>query len=80
MNQALTVEAVYDNGVLRPTQPLPFAQQQKVTLTIQVARAEADWPPDVANIYEEIAAEDLRLAETMSPTVRETWPASEDKP
>jgi len=74
MNRALTIEAVYDNGVLRPTQPLPLAAQQKVTLTIQVPGGEADWPADVADIYREIATEDLRMAEAMLPTVRETWP------
>jgi predicted DNA-binding antitoxin AbrB/MazE fold protein len=80
MNQTLTVEAVYDNGVLRPTQPLPLAPQQRVTLKVQIPGAEGDWPVDVANIYKEIAAEDLRLAEAMLPAVRETWPACEDKP
>jgi hypothetical protein len=38
------------------------------------------WPPDVAAIYQEIAADDRRLAEAMSATIRETWPANEGKP
>ena len=27
----LTVEAVYENGVLKPTQPLPLKEQEKVS-------------------------------------------------
>lgn len=33
----LTVDAVYENGVLRPTQPLPFKDHEKVRLTVQSA-------------------------------------------
>ena len=29
-----TLEAVYENGVLRPLQPLALAEQQRVTITI----------------------------------------------
>jgi hypothetical protein len=32
---ALTVEAVYENGVLKPAQPLPFKEHEKVRLTVQ---------------------------------------------
>jgi predicted DNA-binding antitoxin AbrB/MazE fold protein len=31
---AITVEAIYENGVLKPTQPLPLKEQQKVEVTI----------------------------------------------
>ncbi len=31
----LTVEAVYENGVLRPTQPLPLKEHERVQITIQ---------------------------------------------
>ena len=30
----LTVEAVYENGVLKPAQPLPFKEHEKVQLTV----------------------------------------------
>jgi predicted DNA-binding antitoxin AbrB/MazE fold protein len=30
----LTVEAVYENGVLKPTQPLPLREQQRVRLQV----------------------------------------------
>jgi predicted DNA-binding antitoxin AbrB/MazE fold protein len=32
----LEIEAVYENGVLKPTQPLPLEECQHVRLTIQV--------------------------------------------
>jgi len=37
----LQVDAVYENGVLKPTQPLPFAEHEKVNVTIRTA-AEID--------------------------------------
>jgi predicted DNA-binding antitoxin AbrB/MazE fold protein len=30
----ITVEAVYEDGVLKPAQPLPFAEHQKVQVTV----------------------------------------------
>ena len=38
---AITVEAVYENGVLKPSQPLPFQEHEKVQITVQarVSRA-----------------------------------------
>ncbi len=33
----ITVEAVYENGVLRPTEPLPLKEHEKVTVTIEPA-------------------------------------------
>jgi predicted DNA-binding antitoxin AbrB/MazE fold protein len=33
----LTVEAIYENGVLKLTKPLPFKEHEKVTVTIQPA-------------------------------------------
>jgi predicted DNA-binding antitoxin AbrB/MazE fold protein len=44
---AFTVEAIYENGVLKPAQPLPFQEHEKVTITIEPAR-----PP----IWERLAA------------------------
>ena len=32
---AITVEAIYENGVLRPVQPLPLQEQEKVRVTIE---------------------------------------------
>jgi predicted DNA-binding antitoxin AbrB/MazE fold protein len=38
----ITVEATFENGVLRPHTPLPFADQDKVTLTIEAAAKSVD--------------------------------------
>ncbi len=31
----LTVEAIYENGVLKPAQPLPLKEHEKVQVTIE---------------------------------------------
>ena len=31
----ITVEAIYENGVLKPAQPLPLQEQQRVRLTVE---------------------------------------------
>ena len=33
---AFTIEAIYENGVLRPTQPLPLQEHEKVRLIIEL--------------------------------------------
>jgi predicted DNA-binding antitoxin AbrB/MazE fold protein len=76
---SITVEAVFEDGVFRPVQPLTLAPRQRVTLVVQLSRPAA-WPADVAAIYQELAEEDRRLAEAMLPAVRETWPAGEGSP
>jgi len=35
---AFTVEAVYENGVLKPAEPLPLQEHEKVTVTVELAR------------------------------------------
>ncbi len=30
-----TIEATYENGVLKPAQPLPFKEHERATLTVQ---------------------------------------------
>ena len=37
---SLTVEAVYENGVLKPVQPLPLKEHERVQITIS---AKANW-------------------------------------
>ena len=74
----ITVEAVYEDGVLRPLQPLPLPSRQQVTLTLQVPQGTVKWPDDVAAIYQEIAEEDQRLANAMWQEVKRTWPADEE--
>jgi predicted DNA-binding antitoxin AbrB/MazE fold protein len=31
----LTVEAIWENGVLKPVQPLPFREHERVQITVQ---------------------------------------------
>jgi predicted DNA-binding antitoxin AbrB/MazE fold protein len=33
----LTVEAIYENGVLKPTQPLPLQEREKVLIRIETS-------------------------------------------
>lgn len=46
---SLTVEAIYENGVLKPDQPLPLKEQERVTVTIaptvSIARQTAGMVP-----------------------------------
>jgi predicted DNA-binding antitoxin AbrB/MazE fold protein len=34
---AITIEAVYENGVLKPAQPLPLQEHERVQVTVQRA-------------------------------------------
>ena len=51
---AFTVEAVYENGVLKPAEPLPLKEHEKVSVTVEPVRppvweqilARADAPPE----------------------------------
>lgn len=64
---AITIEAVYENGVLKPSQPLPFKEHEKVNITVEpkqptlteriVARARA-LPPEVLDaLPDDLAAQ-----------------------
>jgi predicted DNA-binding antitoxin AbrB/MazE fold protein len=35
---AISIEAVYENGVLKPSQPLPFKEHERVSVTVESAR------------------------------------------
>jgi hypothetical protein len=41
---AITVEAVYEGGVLKPSQPLPLEEHEKVWVTIEPAAGRAQAP------------------------------------
>ncbi len=32
---SITIEAVYEDGVLKPSQPLPFREHEKVRITVE---------------------------------------------
>jgi predicted DNA-binding antitoxin AbrB/MazE fold protein len=34
---SFTIEAIYENGVLKPAEPLPLTEHEKVTVTISPA-------------------------------------------
>jgi predicted DNA-binding antitoxin AbrB/MazE fold protein len=36
----ITIEATYEDGVLKPKEPLPLREHQKVTISIQPAESE----------------------------------------
>ena len=38
---SVTVEATYENGILRPTQPLPLKEQEKVRVTVHTSVSRA---------------------------------------
>ena len=44
---ALTIEAVYENGVLKPSQPLPFREHETVRVTVSSA---SNWVQESAGI------------------------------
>ncbi len=43
----VTVEAVYENGVLKPTRPLPLKEQQRVQVTVQTP---SNWVQETAGM------------------------------
>lgn len=44
---SLTFEAVYENGVLKPVQPLPLKEHEKVRVTVQTS---ASWVEETRGI------------------------------
>ena len=58
----LTVEAVYENGVLKPVQPLPLQEREVVRVTVEPARP---------TLGEQIAAR----ARALPPEVLDQFPA-----
>ncbi len=45
----LTIEAIYENGVLRPVRPLPLKEQEVVRVTIQ---PESSWAEQTAGLLQ----------------------------
>ena len=46
---AITIEATYENGVLKPAQPLPLQDHEKVLVTIQ---PEGTWAERTAGMLQ----------------------------
>jgi predicted DNA-binding antitoxin AbrB/MazE fold protein len=53
----LTIEAVYENGVLKPAQPLPFKEHEQVRITI--AGSSTDRPVNLTRLMAHAGAVDL---------------------
>ena len=54
----LVVEATYEDGVLKPVEPLPLKEHDKVRLTVEELRASTQLPPlNLANLFDEIESE-----------------------
>ncbi len=45
----LTIDAIYENGVLKPSQPLPLKEHERVQVTIE---AEATWTERTAGMLQ----------------------------
>jgi len=45
----LTIEAIYENGVLKPVQPLPLKERERVQLTVHTA---SNWVSETAGMIE----------------------------
>ncbi|MBI5632223.1 MAG: antitoxin family protein [Nitrospirae bacterium] len=62
-----TVEAIYEEGVLKPTSPLIFAEHKKLKLIIQ---DEEDKPADILllaeNVYSGLSPNDVEELELLS--------------
>ncbi len=58
---AITVEAVYEDGVLKPAQPRPLEEHEKVSVTVEQRQP---------SLTERIAA----LARALPPEVIDAWP------
>jgi predicted DNA-binding antitoxin AbrB/MazE fold protein len=48
---AITVEAVYENGVLKPAQPLPFSEHERVLVTVSSASNRVQESADILKWY-----------------------------
>jgi hypothetical protein len=56
VDMQMQVEAVYENGVLRPLEPLALEEHQHVTFTLTVPRDADEWPPPLDGGYIEAFA------------------------
>jgi predicted DNA-binding antitoxin AbrB/MazE fold protein len=54
----LVVEATFEDGVLKPAEPLPLKQHDKVRLTVEELPAETKSPPlNLAKLFDDMEAE-----------------------
>jgi predicted DNA-binding antitoxin AbrB/MazE fold protein len=71
---AITIEAVYEDGVLKPVRPLPFVEHEKVEVTVS---SSSSWVQETAGILgwkgtsEELAA--FVLGQSAPALEAESW-------
>src|SRR5262245_18878338 len=70
----LTVEAIYENGVLKPAQPLPLKEHEKVQVTIHTPADRAGPTPGV------IPCADLQLVEWAALASEPAYPPPREEP
>lgn len=75
---AITVEAIYENGVLRPVQDLPLAEHERVRVTVETQtprKADGDAAPPVpAPLRPSLAERIAARVRALPPEVVDSWP------
>ena len=71
IKMTITVEAVVENGLLRPIQPLPFQEKEKEQVRITITRGNMPTHANRALTMEEMAKE---LNEASQPTTQPSVP------
>jgi predicted DNA-binding antitoxin AbrB/MazE fold protein len=68
---SITVEAVYENGVLKLEQPLPLKEQEKVRITVEPQLSWADrtggmlkWPGDFEDLRRIVEEDEFSIRES----------------
>jgi predicted DNA-binding antitoxin AbrB/MazE fold protein len=68
---SITVEAVYENGVLKLQQPLPLKEQEKVRITVEPQLSWADrtagmlkWPGDFEDLRRIVEEDEFSIRES----------------
>jgi predicted DNA-binding antitoxin AbrB/MazE fold protein len=72
----IQIDAVFENGVLRPLEPLTLVPNQRIRITVEI-EPERPWPEDTDELYRASAEEDRRIAETFGREMKATWPRQE---
>lgn len=72
---SISVEAIYENGVLRPTEPLPLKEHEAVRLTIQ---PKSNWVQETYGIIGWTGS--AELAERFATDAELEFPPSREQP
>jgi predicted DNA-binding antitoxin AbrB/MazE fold protein len=75
---SITIDATYEDGVLKPAQPLPLSEHEKVRVTVeqqlQVAAERGDNTAQAALGGPSLAEQLIALAEAVPEEVVSQWP------